>query len=70
MQGKSRFQYSSRTYFGLFHSRLILWKTVRVNSERLQVANEIDILHNLVRSYSVIALGKNYAQVVIPGLSL
>ena len=57
MQGKSRFLYSSRAYFGLFHSRLIFWNTVKVNLQLLQVANEIDISHNLVMSYSVIGLG-------------
>ena len=47
MQGKSRFP----------PSRLIFWNTVKVNLQLLQVANEIDISHNLVMSYSVIGLG-------------
>ena len=66
MQGKSRFLYSSRACFGLFHSRLILWNTVRVNSKRLRVADEIDISHNLVMSYSVIGLGKIMHKLLFP----
>ena len=66
MQGKSRFLYSSRACFGLFHSRLMFWNTVKVNSKRLRVADEIDISHNLVMSYSVIGLGKIMHKLLFP----
>ena len=43
-----------------------VWNTVKVNSKRLRVADEIDISHNLVMSYSVIGLGKIMHKLLFP----